>query len=222
MHTGDYMPHSDAKLLAFAKNLTSYLEEHGPAWGIDPSRYAKIVAFIIAFADALAKVEDPNHGKVDVSSKNSIKAELTKEIRGFSKESILYNRLITKEDLLAMGFNPHDDTPTRAPVPTDKGVGEVDTSTHQQHTIRVKAGNLTGKNKPEKTVTGFEVWRKVGGDPPVTDEEWTYVDFSSRVSLIIKYPLSDVGKTVYYRFRWVNTRNEKGPWCEGYLIAVVS
>jgi hypothetical protein len=221
MHSKDYLPHNDGKLLAFSKNLISYLEKHVTSWNINPDSYGKLVTFVIAFGDALAKVENPNHGSVDVLAKNDIKIELTGYIRNFSKEYILYNHLITKEDLLAMGFKPRDETPTRVSIPTDVPTGEVNTSTHQQHTLRIKAGTLTGKSKPDRSVTGFELWRKVGGDPPANDEEWTYVDFSSRATMIVKYPLSDMGKTVYYRFRWINTRNEKGPWCEGYLIAVV-
>jgi hypothetical protein len=221
MSSFDRLPHNDAELAAFTKNLISHLEQHGPEWNVRPDNYAKIAAFIIAFADALVKLEDPNHGKVDIATKNNIKKEGMTEIRAFLNEFIIYNRLISKEALVAMNLKPHDDTPTRAPVPTDMPVGEVNTTTHQQHTIHVKAG-LTGKNKPDKTITGFELQRKLGGDPPKTDEEWTYVDFSSRSTLVVKYALSDVGKTVYYRFRWVNTRNEKGPWCEGFLIAIVS
>jgi hypothetical protein len=221
MSSIDLVPHKDADLLAFTKNLTSNLEKNGHLWNVRPDSYAKIAAFIIAFAEALAKLEDPNHGKVDVALKNNIKKDGTKEIRAFLKESIIYNRLISKDALLAMGLKPHDDVLTRPSKPTDMGIGDVDTSTHQQHTVRVKAGNLTGKSKPDITVTGFELQRKVGGEPPKTDEEWTYVDFSSRSALIVKYPLADVGKIVYYRFRWVNTRNEKGPWCESYLMAVV-
>jgi hypothetical protein len=197
------------------------LDVHGTEKNVHSDSYAKITAFILAFGNALAKLEDPNHGKVDVLSKNEIKNEGMIFIRAFLKEFILYNHLETKDDLLAMGLKPRDDTPTRAPIPTDVPVGEVDTSTHQQHTLHIKAGDLTGKNKPEKTIRGFEVWRTMGDNPPSTDEEWTYVDFSSRSSIIVKYSLSEVGKTVYYRFRWVNTRNEKGPWCKGYLFAIV-
>jgi hypothetical protein len=221
MPRSDNLPHNDSKLVAFVRNLLSYLGQHAGLWNIDPSSYAKITERTTAFEDALKKVEEPNHGKVDVLLKNDIKNELMKETRKFLKEYILYNHLVTREDLLALGIKPYDDVPSRAPVPTDKPVGEVKTSTHQQHTIRVKAGDLTGKTKPDRTVIGFELWRTMGENPPKTDEEWTYVDFSSRSSMIVKYPLADIGKIVYYRFRWVNTRNEKGPWCEGYLMAVV-
>jgi hypothetical protein len=40
--------------------------------------------------------------------------------------------------------------------------------------------------------------------------------------MIIDYPQVDVGKTVYYRFRWVNEREQPGPWSEGILEAVIA
>ncbi|MDR0619703.1 MAG: hypothetical protein LBG17_07395 [Bacteroidales bacterium] len=110
---------------------------------------------------------------------------------------------------------------TTVAVATDMPAGEVDFSKHQQHSVHVKAGKLTGKSKPPK-VHGYEVWNKVGGDPPASDSEWTYVNFASRTPLVINYPQTEVGKSVYYRFRWVNTRNQPGPWSEGFVSAVIA
>jgi hypothetical protein len=33
-------------------------------------------------------------------------------------------------------------------------------------------------------------------------------------TLKVFFDLSDVGKNVFYRFRWVNTRNQPGEWSE--------
>jgi hypothetical protein len=174
------------------------------------------------FEQKLVTAEEPStRTKTSVQVKNDAHKALEKNIRQAVKEYLANNHNVTNGDRDDMGLPIHDPKPTPPPIPTDMPVGEVNTSTHQQHIIHVKAGSLTGKAKPPK-VHGYEVWHKVGGDPPASDAEWMYVNFSSRSPLIVGYPQTEVGKTVYYRFRWVNTRNQPGPWSESPVSAVIA
>jgi hypothetical protein len=216
----DYIPQQDGKFLEWAKFLFAYVQAHASAWNVSATSWADISPMIAAYDAAYAKAEDPNRGKADVIAKNEARDLLKKAVRQYVKEYLASNHLITDEDRKHMDLPVHDVKPTPAPIPTDMPAGEIDFSRHQQHRVHVKAGTLTGKTKPPK-VHGFEVWSKIGGDPPASDSEWTYVNFASRSPLIIDYPQTDVGKAVYYRFRWVNTRNQPGPWSEGYVSAVV-
>ncbi|MDR2409689.1 MAG: hypothetical protein LBE13_16480 [Bacteroidales bacterium] len=216
----DYLPANAGKFLEFVRNLLSYLIEHVMQWRIDPSTYQAMERLLQEYEAAYTRAEAPNHGSADILARNESRKALKKEVRQYVKEYLINNRLVTDEDRKRMNLPIHDTKPTPAPVPTDSPIGEVDFSTHQQHKVHVKMGTLTGKTKPEKA-RGFEVWRKIGGDPPVNDADWSYVNFSSRSPLVIDYPMTDVGKMVYYRFRWLNTRNQHGPWCEGYICAVV-
>ncbi|MDR0714974.1 MAG: hypothetical protein LBF89_12080 [Bacteroidales bacterium] len=221
MNKSDYIPQSDGKFLEWAKTLFTYVQAHATQWNVPSTAWADIdPAMIAAYETAYAKANDPNRGRADVQAKNETRDKLKKAVRQFVKEYLTNNHLVSDEERRYMGLPVHDVKPTPPPVPTDMGVGEVDFSRKQQHRIHVKAGTLTGKSKPPK-VHGFELWSKVGGDPPANDSEWSYVNFSSRSPLVINYPQTDVGKTAYYRFRWVNTRNQPGPWCDGYLSAVI-
>jgi hypothetical protein len=216
----DYIPHADGEFLEWVKFLFTYLLAHASEFGIDPTTMAEIESLITAYDEAYAKAKAPNRGKADVKAKNEARDALKKAVRLYVKEFVINNHLISDEQLEQMALPVHDTKPTPAPRPTDMPVGEVDFSTRQRHTVHVKAGTLTGRAKPPK-VHGYEVWRKIGGDPPASDDDWTYVNFSSRSPLVIDYPLTDVGKTVYYRFRWVNTRNQPGPWSEGFVSAII-
>jgi hypothetical protein len=55
----------------------------------------------------------------------------------------------------------------------------------------------------------------------VSDEEFVYANFSSSVTLTLEYSLEYVGKTVWYQFRWVNLKNDPGPWSENIVSAVI-
>ncbi|MDR1983913.1 MAG: hypothetical protein LBQ28_03710 [Prevotellaceae bacterium] len=221
MNNLDYIPRQDGKFLEWVKILFAYVDAHASAWNISPNEVALVETLIAAYDAAYAKSEDPNRGRADVIAKDESRDTLKHAVRQFVREHLTYNSAVTDEDRRHMGLPVHDTKPTPAPPITDMPVGEVDFSVHQRHTLRVKAGKLTGKTKPEHA-KGFEVWRKVGGDPPATDSDWVYAGFSSRSPLVIDYPLEDVGKTVYYRFRWMNTRNLPGPWSESIISAVIA
>ncbi|MDR0753942.1 MAG: hypothetical protein LBF04_00965 [Prevotellaceae bacterium] len=219
MGTLDYIPTSDGKFLEWVKILFTYTEAHAADFGLDPRGFGDINALIEAYEAAYARAEEPNRGSADVLAKNEARDTLKKAVRRYVKEYLTSNHLVSDDDRKQMGLPVHDLKPTPAPVPTDMPAGEIDFSIHQQHRVHVKVGKLTGKAKPPK-VHGFEVWRKLGGDPPASDAEWTYVNFASRSPLIIDYAQTEVGKTVYYRFRWVNTRNQPGPWSELYSAVI--
>jgi hypothetical protein len=220
MSNSDYIPQADGKFLEWVKFLFSYLQLNATAWNIPPDSWTEADTLIAAYDAAYSKAEDPNRGKADVIAKNKARDALKEVTRKYVKEYIINNHLVTDEDLRHMALPVHDVKPTPSPKPTDMPVGEVDFSRRQQHSVHVKTGTLTGKSKPPK-VHGFEVWRKIGGDPPANDGEWVYANFASRSPLVLDYPQTDAGKTVYYRFRWVNTRNQPGPWSEGYVSAIV-
>jgi hypothetical protein len=191
------------------------------AWGISPDELDWSVE-LTAFQAALAVAKNPaTRTSVAVETKNNARKAVVAKARPFIQGRLMKNPRVTPADLLAMELPVHDTHPTPSPTPVRMPIGEIDFSVHQQHTVHVKDDHLTGKVRPDH-VRGYEVWRKIGGDtPPATDEEYSYVGFSSRVMFTINYSLSDVGKIVWYRFRWINTRNQPGPWSETPISAII-
>jgi hypothetical protein len=222
MSNQDYLPGNDRTFLAWVVNFLKHLNLILSRVGFPQTVYQALTTLCNDFEQKLEIADEPaTRTKTSVQQKNDSRKALEKDVRQSVKEYLANNHLVTNGDRDDLGLPIHDVKPTPTPVPKDMPVGEVDTSKHQQHSVHVKTGTLTGKAKPPK-VHGFEVWRKVGGDPPASDAEWMYVNFSSRSPLLIDYPQTEVGKTAYYRFRWVNSRNQPGPWSEGYVSAVIA
>jgi hypothetical protein len=221
MSSNDYIPRQDGKFLEWAQKLLIYVKLHLEAWGIGEPVFGAIQTLCDKYSSAYSKAQESNRGKVDVLEKNETRDNLKQALRAFVKEHLQYNSVVTNVDRENMGLPIHDTKPSPPHIPTTMPIGEVDFSIHLQHILHVKDGKLTGRTKPPEA-HGFEVWYKIGGGPPVDDSEWSYANFSTRSPLTIKYPLSDVGKTVYYRFRWVNSRNQPGPWNETIITAVIA
>ena len=213
MHRKDYIPSKDAEFLFWVKHLFASAQGRADEWGLDSDEISNIESTIADYEIVYNRAKDPNHGKADTTAKNEARAALKATTRQYVKEHLEYNSRISDEARLAAGLPVHDTVPTHAPQIADAPVGEVDFSKHQRHSLLVKDASLSGRAKPAHA-HGFEAWRKVGGDAPASDSDWSYANFSSRSPLVLDYPQTDVGKTVYYRFRWVNTRNQPGPWTE--------
>jgi hypothetical protein len=93
--------------------------------------------------------------------------------------------------------------------------GRVDTSVRQRHTLHaVDTLEVRPRGGLPDGVAAFETWRFVGEAMPTDESAFTYVATSTTTHLVVDYTLAEAGKTVWYRFRWVNARNQPGPWSE--------
>jgi hypothetical protein len=137
--------------------------------------------------------------------------------RKFLKAYVSYNPHVTDEDKRNMTLSIPDEIQTVIGPPAEAPTLEIDFSKRQKHSVIVK--NLEGKRSKPANAHGFEVWQKIG-EKPVNDDEFKYAGFSTKSPFRIQYPLADVGKTVWYRAHWVNTKNEPGPWSE-IVFAVI-
>ena len=61
---------------------------------------------------------------------------------------------------------------------------------------------------------GCKIWEKIGSPAPADMSQLTYLGTSTRAPFLAQFTGAQAGQTVYYWLRWVNTRNEKGPWSE--------
>lgn len=119
---------------------------------------------------------------------------------------------ITDEQRLAAGLPVYKTTRTPAPVPTTRPVAEVDTSQRLQHTISFRNEGSTSKAKPEG-VRACEIWCVIG-PAPASIAEARYLATDTATPYLATFDAADAGKSVHYFLRWVNTRNQPGPWSE--------
>jgi hypothetical protein len=185
-------------------------------WQIPPAQIQKLSASFTFFDGKYRIAVDPaTRTAAAVQDKNDAKKILTGDTRGFCMGYLMYNQLLTNADRDLLQLPIPDRKLTPIPPPKGTPEGRVDTSVHQRHTLHVadKVEVRPHGGLPDG-VAGFETWRFIGDGMPTDDSGFTYVATSTTTKLVIDYPLAKVGKTVRFRFRWVNTRNQPGPWSE--------
>ena len=216
MSNKDYIPKKEVVLHDWGKNLVKVTGAKGILWQIPTNATQKLNASFTLYDTKYQTALDPaSHTPIAVQDKNDAKDAFVGEARVYCKGYLLYNPLVTNADRDLLRLPIPDKTPTPILPPKSMPEGRADTSVRQRHTLHVidteevhpRGGLPTG-------VAAFETWRYEGDTIPTDDSTFTYVATSTTTTLVVDYTLAEVGKTVWYRFRWLNARSQPGPWSE--------
>jgi hypothetical protein len=224
MSSSDYLPSEEAKFYLWAKNMVTIVGNSASAWQIPVAATNQFIQSFSVYEDKyLIASNQQTRTKIAVQGKNAARKQFTSVLRQFCKSHLLYNELLTVEDRATLELPLRDTGGSRIPPPHTSPVGRVDTSVHLRHLIRVvDSEEIRPRHGLPDGVHGFEAWRKIGGEPPATEAEFSFLNFSSTWTLTATYPIEQAGMTVWYRFRWVNARNEPGPWSESIISAIIA
>lgn len=209
----DYIPQKDADFNSWQANVVEITDPKQVAWGIDAADFAALKAAQTVWVNAYALAEiKHDRTSADVQAKDDARTMYEKELRKFYMQWLASNSRVTNGDRERMGLTVKSDTRTPVPKPVTSPVGTIDFSMRLQQKIHFIDQATPGrKAKPEGT-HGCEVWIKIDGAAPVEPSELTYVGTATRSPLTTTFEGKHVGKTAWYRLRWVNKRGEYGPW----------
>ncbi|MDR1381408.1 MAG: hypothetical protein LBJ47_08020, partial [Tannerella sp.] len=194
----------------------------GTQWQIPTAATQELSTSFAAYDGKFQIAIDPaTRTPAAVQDKNDAKKTFTGDARDYCRGFLLYNKLVTNADRDLLRLPIPDRHPTPVPPPKSPPEGRVDTSVRQRHTLHaVDTLEVRPRGGLPDGVAAFETWRFVGEAMPTGESAFAYVATSTVTRLVVDYALAESGKTVWYRFRWVNARNQPGPWSE-IIYAVI-
>jgi hypothetical protein len=212
MKTNDFVPRSDMDFNLWQSNLLTETETNATAWGITPESILPVKQFQTKWTAAFTVASNKqNRTSADVKAKDDARYDFEPTLRSFVAEHLANNSKVSDADRTRLGLTVRSESRTSSPVPDSSPVGRIDFSARQQHTINFSdEATPTSRAKPAG-VHGCEIWMKVG-EAPASVAELTYLTTDTATPYVVNFSEADAGKTAYYRLRWVNTRNERGPW----------
>lgn len=98
-------------------------------------------------------------------------------------------------------------------VPLTKPKAKIINKVRNHSVVYFDESSGRSKDKPEY-IKGCEIWYKIGGAKPADESEFQYLSTDTNTPYILRFRGKDSGKTVHYKLRWVNKKNEPGPWSE--------
>lgn len=154
-------------------------------------------------------------------NKDAKRADLVKELRSLTRQ-LQANPQVLDSDRAALGITIPDTIPSYVPPPSSRPALAVDTSQRLQHTINFQDETTPLSRAKPYGAMGCEIYRKVGGDAPVSDSDWQFVGLDTATPYVATYAAEDGGKTVYYKARWVNRSGEGSPFSQVVSATIVA
>ena len=206
----DFIPRDRGARFQWLDTFRAYFETNAEALGFTAGDAAAITAQWTPSGDSYAALPPTENAyNAALATLNEQETEFIDHVRGLVAE-IQVNPDVTDALRTAAGLPIRKTTRTAAAVPTTRPVAEVDTAQRLQHTLSFRNEGAADRAKPEG-VRGCEIWCVTGPGPAsVADARYLATDTAS--PYLATFDAADAGKTVHYFFRWVNTRNESGPW----------
>ncbi|MDR0729578.1 MAG: hypothetical protein LBF19_05610 [Prevotellaceae bacterium] len=208
----DYIPQGPDKFNAFQGNFLTLVVANKTAWGINDAAIAPLQTRQATWDVLYPKASSPtDRTPADVLARKECQAAYTHDIRGFVNQQLRYNQLVSDPDRERLGLRvPSSSRHPVSPPVTAPAVIHIDTSETRRHTVQFT--NEIGARAKPAGVHGCEIYMKKGGDPPVSDAEFIFAGTDTSTPFVVDFDIADIGKTIYYHLRWVNTVGVAGPW----------
>ncbi len=216
---GDYVPHSELKLISWAEKFVGFLEDHAAETGLPPEELAAVRSEFDEFASAFAAHDAARvHAKAMCSVKDDARRPLVNRLRSIAtrvKVNMTIDAEVKNGARAVIGKSPRH---PRMGVSDDRPHAIIDTGQRLRHIFRIMNENTQGIHKARPSdVVACELWRRNGDGTG----DWKYVGGKSGKPFAILYREEDSGKQVQYRLRWVGRQGVKGGW-SGIKIATIA
>lgn len=210
----DYLPDSDADFDLWRNSFDKYLKDNLAALGLVAGDITALTALQTAWESAWSDYFNKK-ALVDaaLALKDTSRQQLEDAIRALVRQ-LQADPNTTDEQRAGLGITVPDATRSRVPIPTTIPIAQIDTSIPLQHTIDFRSAETPNRKAKPEGCRGCQIWYNLGAQPPTSLDQYKYAATDSNTPYVLHFDLEDAGKTVHYRLRWVNTRDEPGPWSE--------
>ncbi len=208
----DYIPQDQAERYSWLQTFKDYFVTNAVALGFTAADGTALGVLWNPYSDAYTDVgPKKNQYATAVGLLEEKGGAFVSQVRSLVGE-IQVDTDITDAQRTSAGLPIRKETRTAAAIPTTRPVGEIDTAQRLQHTISFRDEGATSKAKPDG-VRGCEIWSVIG-PAPASIADARYVATDTATPYLATYAPAEAGKTVHYFLRWVNSRNQSGPWSE--------
>ena len=215
-----YIPDADPEFNDWVKIFAEYIDVNHIALGLTLAQNTALQSLFTAWeADYDAHIAEQATASSLTQQKDTARKNLEENVQELTN-LMQASSAVTNEQKAALQITIRKTTKTPTPVPETRPVGIVDNSNRLEHKIKFFDEATPNSTKKPEGVRACEIWHKIDGPPPVDESEVTYVASDTRSPYIVHYVGADAGKMAHYMLRWINTRNEHGPWSETVSVTI--
>ena len=216
----DFIPRRESSFHIWQGVLVAVVDANATVWLIPTDKVTALKALQTDWVTAYTKASNHmDRTTTDVQAKNDALKVYKMGIRKFVPEYLAYNSKVTDAERRSMGLTIRNGQRTPSSTPETSPVAEIDISKPMIHSIYITDSGTGEKAKP-LGVHGCEIWVKVGGEEPKTGSEYSFLATDTKGPYEATYDVADIGKRIWYRFRWINKIGQTGPWSRPFSAVV--
>ncbi|MGC4031696.1 MAG: hypothetical protein QM754_08180 [Tepidisphaeraceae bacterium] len=222
MATKDYLPKTDAGLLAYTTNFSTIINLEPVALGISVAIASDYATKQAAFATALAAAtNEGTRGKRTIFLKDEARKVLVKLTRQLVQQ-IGKTMSVTNDQRQQLQIPIPKGTRTPQPAPEIAPVASVVSTDGRNVTLELRQ-TRTRRGKPDGVATAmiFLASTETGlSAPPVGDPAWQFALNTSQTTVEVPCGTSATGDTVHFIAFWCNAKAESGPVSKAVSVAL--
>jgi hypothetical protein len=216
----DYIPTPDPEFNNWVTNYADYVNTNFAALGLTVAQNTALQNDYTTWStDYPAALTGQTTSASLIQTKDTTRVSLEDLVRQYTA-SMQANPNVNDHMKAALDITIPKTTKTPSPVPTTRPMANVDNRNRLQHVIDFFDETTPNSRAKPFGVRGAEIWLKIGGTPPTGPNEVTYLATDTKTPYTNNFEDTDANKTVHYMLRWVNTRNEPGPWSETISVTI--
>ena len=215
----NYIPSNDARFWDWVQNLYSEATKGFTKWKIAaPELFLE--APMADFEIKLAKMSDPNRGRIDTLEKNVSRKALEKVCREYVQGFLARNPLVTDVDRQRLGITVYDTIPTVVPPPAIPAEGDLYFPANGM--VEVRNIRAVGETADRRADYGVRIYYGILGTsdetdrfrisaPPKTGDDLPHSVFTRLKKHRFNF-VGDSGREAFFCVRFENSKGQAGPW----------
>ena len=216
-----YVPGNDSIFSTWAGSFVSTVGADIAAYGVSAEELTELQALEAEWNSSFTQLVDKRDAaKAATSAKDSKRQAYESMIRKLAQK-MQNDPNVEEFRIIDAGLPAHSTTKTPNPIPTTAPIAAIETCAIREHFIRFTDWESSSSRAKPRGVIGIEVWLHCGEEVPVDDNQYQMYAVSSRMSVSVTFDAEQAGKSVYYRFRYLNSKGQTGPWSMVYSSTVV-
>jgi len=210
----DFIPKPDSDFNNWVINYSDYVRTNFAALGLTAGQNTALQALLTRWqTDYPAHIAGQATARSLTQKKDTTRDQLEVSVRELTG-IIQSTGTVTNEQKASLGITIQKDTKTPTPIPISRPIAVIDNKNRLEQILQFFDESTPNSKAKPLGVRGCEIWTKIGGTPPVDEKELKYVATDTKSPYLVRFAGEDGGKIAHYWLRWVNTRNEPGPWSE--------
>ncbi len=210
----DYIPNPDDQFDTYVvEKFAPYAATNATALGLSSAQTAALAAKAQAWGYSWTGFNNAESALVSATQdKDAKRKDLEDEIRAIAT-TVQANPAVTDAQKAALGVTVRKGTKTPVSVPTTApSFQRIDTSTRAILRLFIVDASTPDSRAKPAGVQGCEIREQIGGTAPTEPSAMAFLAIETRMPYRADFDAADVGKTVWFALRWLNTRLEPGPW----------